>query len=96
MLTVEVDLAAAHFVRNVYRLNRGSGLLFTALYLKQCRVALQRYYAGSPIKNEPLSVRVSLTRSGLPRIIPKRLRHVISCKDDRADVVVRIYIYILV
>lgn len=32
---------------------------------------------------------VSLTRSGLPRIIP---RHCISRRDDRADYLVRLYL----
>lgn len=39
-----------------------------------------------------MSVQVSLTRSGLPRIIPRKLRFVISKQDDRADRLVRLYI----
>lgn len=42
--------------------------------------------------NETLPVSVSLTRSGLPRIIPRRHRHCISCGDERADYLVRLYL----
>lgn len=75
----------------VYQLRRKSGLLFTPIFLKQCRVALQRYYAGYYVKHEALSVPVSLTRSGLPRIIPKRLRWKIAQRDEYADRLVKLY-----
>lgn len=91
-LSVEIGLALAHFTKQVRRLRKGSGLLFTALYLKQCGVALQRFYAGSPIQHESMPVAVSLTRSGLPRIIPKRHRQAIARRDDRADKLVRLYL----
>lgn len=81
-----------HFVRQVWRLKKGSGLLFTALYLKQCGVALQRFYAGSPIQKEPLSTAVSLTRSGIPRIIPKYHRMIIRRRDSRSDRLVKLYL----
>lgn len=54
--TSEVGLAIAHLVKEIVYLKRKSGLLFTALYLKQCQVALQRFYAGSSIKEEALPV----------------------------------------
>nr|YP_009380695.1 hypothetical protein AEK19_MT0303 [Utricularia reniformis]ART30578.1 hypothetical protein AEK19_MT0303 [Utricularia reniformis] len=53
--------------------------------------ALQRYYACYIVVNETLPVSVSLTCSGLPRIIPRRHRHCISCGDERADEIVRLY-----
>lgn len=93
--TVELGLACVHFAKQVRKLKKGSGLLFTALYLKQCSVALQRYYATSTPKkliSDSSPVSVSLTRSGLPRIIPKHHRHVISTRNDRADFLVRIYL----
>lgn len=46
-----------------------SGSLFLALYFKQCRVCLQRT-VGEDTTPFDLSVSVSLTRGGLPRIIP--------------------------
>jgi len=84
VLSCEVGLAAADFVKRVYRLKRQSGLLYTALYLKACRVALQRYYAGYFNRHESMSVQVSLTRTGLPRIIPSILRHRIRRRDKHA------------
>lgn len=92
LLTKEVCLACVSFVRTVYRLRRQSGLLFTALYCKQCAVSLQRYYAGSFSKRDSLSPPVSLTRCGLPRIIPAPIRKAIRARDDRADILVRLYL----
>lgn len=82
----------AHYTKRVLRLYRTSGPLFTALYLKQCGVALQRYYAGNRVGQEAMPVSVSLTRSGIPRIIPVRHRHCISVRDNRADYLVRLYL----
>lgn len=73
-------------------MKRKSGLLFTALYLKQCAVALQRYYADNPIQKETMSVSVSLTKSGIPRLIPVHHRYCIRCRDDRADYLVKLYL----
>uniref|UniRef100_A0A0V0IT24 Putative ovule protein n=1 Tax=Solanum chacoense TaxID=4108 RepID=A0A0V0IT24_SOLCH len=50
------------FIKTVVKLKRRSGFLYTALYLKQCTVFLQRYYAGCYSKNDTMSVPVSLTR----------------------------------
>lgn len=47
--------------KRVMHLNRKSGPLFTALYLKQCAVSLQQAYAGVPKKSGLLSVPLSLT-----------------------------------
>jgi hypothetical protein len=70
-----------HFARTVVRMVRKSGLLFTAIYLKQCGVSLQRYYAGSYSKHDSLSIPVSLTRTGLPIIIPIIVRRSIRVRD---------------
>ena len=91
-LSVEVGLASVDFVRKVLAMKRKSGLLFTALYLKQCSVSLQRFYAGSFQKTDSLSVSVSLTRSGLQRIIPSVIRRAIRKKDSLADRLVRLYL----
>lgn len=71
---------------------RKSGFLFVSLYMKQCGVSLQRYYAGSYSKGEQLSVPIALTRSGIPIIIPSHVRKVMRRCDDRADRWVRIYL----
>lgn len=69
---------------------RTSGLLFTALYLKQCSVALQQYYAGSV--NVGPEIYVSLSRSGIPTIIPVHHRHLIKARGERGDFLVRLYL----
>jgi hypothetical protein len=53
---------------------------FTAIYLKQCGVSLQRDYAGSYAKHDSLSRPVSLTRTGLPKIIPIIVRRSIRVR----------------
>ena len=70
-----------------------SGWLFVALYLKQASTCLmQYYYLSKPSKPNSLSVSISLTRSGIPRIIAPFHRKLIRRQDDRADVVVKIYL----
>lgn len=92
VLSREVGLAAVLFVREVIRLKRKSGLLFVALYLKQCGVCLQRYYAGSYQKGDSISVSVSLTRCGIPKIIPSVLRKHVRARSDRGDIIVKLYL----
>ncbi|KAL9665340.1 hypothetical protein QQ045_020759 [Rhodiola kirilowii] len=61
--------------------------MFEALLL-QCRVALQRYYAlddGRSLKSQTFDVSVSLTRTGIPRIIPRLLRAKIRRRDERSS-----------
>lgn len=89
-LTREVGLAAVSFVRFVVRLRRRSGYLFTALYLKQCAVSLQRYYAGCYDPKASLSVPVSLTRSGIPTVIPAVLRAHLRRRDSHGDRLVKL------
>lgn len=67
-LTKEWCIASHLFWKECFRLGKRSGWLFLALYLKQSRVALQRFAAQD--STPALTVYVSLTRSGIPRIIP--------------------------
>lgn len=90
--SVETGLASVSLAKSIMKLARKSGLLYTALYLKQCGVALQRYYGGNPIINESVPLSVSLNRAGLPRIIPPYLRRVISKRDERSDRLVRLFL----
>lgn len=76
-------------------LGRKSGWLHVALYLKLCATSLQKAYAGDKVKPELLPVPVSLTRSGYPRIIPSFHRRWILRKDDRADILVQLYLSFL-
>ncbi|KAG6467629.1 hypothetical protein ZIOFF_074526 (mitochondrion) [Zingiber officinale] len=61
------------------------GLLFAALYLKQCSVHLQRYYGGDEREVSDPPVFVSLSRTGIPTIIPIHHRHIIAGKGERGD-----------
>jgi len=74
------------------KLVRKSGLLFTALYLKQCSVALQQFYGRDHKPDFQYPVSISLTRAGLPRIIPPLHRKVIKRRDCRSDYLVRLYL----
>ncbi|XLR47424.1 hypothetical protein HN51_031532, partial [Arachis hypogaea] len=65
----EQCIAAHLFWAACRRLGKRSGWLFLALYLKQSRVCLQRFVVQDSIPVD-LSPAVSLSRSGLPRIIP--------------------------
>lgn len=78
--------------KRIIQLNRKSGPLFTALYLKQCAVSLQQAYAGVPGPKVPLPFQLSLTRSGYPKIIPSFHRKMIRKKDEKADQLVKIYL----
>ena len=55
------------------------------------------HYSSSthPKRLTELSVPISLTRTGLPRIIPPFHRKVIRRRDDRADIVVKLYLSLL-
>jgi len=90
--TKETCIAAYLFSKQVLGLVKKSGLLFTALYLKQCAASLQVAYAGVKRPHELLPIPVSLTRSGYPRIIPAFHRKMIYAKDDRADLLVKVYL----
>lgn len=71
---------------------RKSGLLFTALYLKQCGSCLMMAYGGVKRPPELLPVPVSLTRSGYPTIIPSFHRRLIDIRYDRSNQLVRMYL----
>ena len=93
-LTKEVCLGLHYPVKRIRELGRKSGWLFVALYLKQASTTcLMQYYSTTgKYKPDSLSVSISLTRSGLSRIIPPYHRKMISKRDDRADVLVRLYL----
>lgn len=73
------------------RLVKKSGLLFTALYLKQCASSLRQAYGGVFTPPSLLPFPVSLTRSGFPRIIPYFHLHLIYKRDERSDREVQVY-----
>lgn len=85
-------IGAYLFSREVCRLVKKSGYLFTALYLKQCAASLQQAYGGVKTPHSFLPVPVSLTRSGFPRIISSYHRRLIYRRDDRADTIVQVYL----
>lgn len=92
-LTKERCIATYLFARWVCDTKRKMGWLGTALYIKSCGVALQRYYGNSEKTiHLPLPFPVSLNRSGIPRCIPSFHRKMISRRDETADQLVRFYL----
>lgn len=79
--------------KQIFRMGRKSGWLFCALYLKQCSLSLMLGNPSDPVRFVQ-SVPVSLTRSGLPRIIPSFHRRVIKSGSSRGDMLIHIYVYI--
>lgn len=86
-LCKEHCIAASLFWKECWRLKQKSGFLFLSLYLKQCRVAVQKVCAGDSVFSP--SPAISLTRSGVPRIIPSFHRKRIKEKDP---VIVQMYL----
>lgn len=80
------------FSKKVAVLVKGSGLLYTALYLKQCSSSLQIAYGGDRRSPGQLPTPISLTRSGYPTIIPTFHRQMMYRKDDKADKLVQFYL----
>lgn len=93
-LSKEWCVAAHRFCRKLVHLVRKSGLLHTALYLKQCSMSLQVAYGSvtTPPTPQQLPVPISLTRTGYPRIIPSYHRRMIRKRDDKADRLVQMYL----
>lgn len=79
-LTKEWCIATHLFWKSCRSKGVRSGWLFLALYLKQSRVCLQRFCAGE-LPPATLSPAVSLTRGGIPRIIPSFHRRKIRGGD---------------
>lgn len=74
------------------RLKKGGGMLTVALYLKQCSSSLMIAYGGDHRPHGLLPHPVSLTRRGMPRIIPAFHRHMIRAHDSKADLLVKWYL----
>ena len=91
-LTKELCIGAYLVAKQVIQLNRRSGPLFTALYLKQAATCCKQAYAGVSQSHSLLPVPLSLTRSGYPKIIPSFHRKMIMKKDQKADLWVHIYL----
>lgn len=87
-LTKEMCIASFLFARQVAELGRKSGFLYVAFYLQQCAVCLMTY-RGDIEKVSQLSVSVSLTGSGLPRILPPFHRRIIKEGGLRGDCVIQ-------
>lgn len=91
-LSKETCILAALFCKEVVRRTFKSGPLATALQLKQCGSCLMMYYGGVKTPPGRLPVPISLTRSGLPRIIPRYHRRVIMQRNERSDLLVKCYL----
>lgn len=90
--TKEGCIASHLMAKQIYHLVRKSGFLFTALYLKQCSTTLMVWRGGKGPVPRDLSVPVSLTRSGLPRIIPRFHRREILSRSDKGDQLIKLYL----
>lgn len=64
------------FLYRIIALGKKNGLGYTARYLKACHVITVRFISGytADLSSGTFDPRVSLTRGGLPRIIPSYLR----------------------
>lgn len=88
-LNKELCVGAHLFAKEVIRLVRKSGFLFTALYLNvlcHCSKLMPRKTGLL------LPFPVSLTRSGYPRIIPSFHRSKVGKKDETSDLLVKLYL----
>lgn len=91
-LNKEFCIASYLMAKQIVRLGRKSGWLFVSLYLKQCSATLQLFRGSDNPVPRVLSVPVSLTGSGLPRIIPTFHRKAILRRDAKADIVIKFYL----
>lgn len=70
------------YLSELNRLYQHSGKRFVVFYLKGCTVLLQQVVAGYKISDlGPLKCRISRSKTGLPRIIPKFHRKLILQGD---------------
>lgn len=88
-LCTETCIATFLVSKSILDLVSRNGSLSTALYLKQCRVALQMAYGADEFTYS--SYPISLTRTGYPRIIPTFHRVKIRQGDSHSDSLVRLY-----
>lgn len=89
--TFEGCVISLIMAKAIIQLVRKSGLLFTALYLKQCSAYLCRFY-GMDSNITISGPKVKLNRKGLPVIIPFHHRHIIMSRNERADYLVKLYL----
>jgi hypothetical protein len=88
LLCVFGDLTKGHCLamysmsRSIHRLYKKSGPLFTGQYLKQVAFLLQWYVGGEKDSRPKMKIFVSLTRSGIPRIIPPFYRKILRRQAD--------------
>jgi len=70
------------YAKFVVTLQRQNGWAYVVIYLKACCVLLQQAAGGFKIDNtRDLKCAVSRTRSGIPRVIPPRMRRAVQSKD---------------
>lgn len=90
-LTKEMCIASHLIGKRIVMFGKRSGWLFVALYLKQCSTSLKVYRSSDkPKAPSSLSVPVSLTGSGLPRIIPSFHRREIRRGSPKGDQLIQI------
>lgn len=89
-LTKENCLAVHALAKRIYSMGRRSGWLHVSVYLKHASACLMMAHGGNPKSSYPF--RISLNRSGYPRIIPRYHRKVLMGKDSRRDMICKLYL----
>jgi len=79
------------FIRDCHRLYKLNGMKYLVYYLKTCHVQLMQSMGGYVVRDTSLisKVRVSKTKGGIPRIIPREIRQRIRDGDKS---LLRIYL----
>lgn len=90
-LSTEFCISAFLFAKWLVGSIKRSGYLNTALYLKSCSVSLMRFYSGMGVPSR-LPYPISLSRDGIPRVIPRFNRELIRRRDERADRIVQLFL----
>lgn len=91
LITICKCKVSAHFIFELeivlvrlQKIQSKQGFKGLTLYLKTCSIALQQYSAGFILKDigSPNKIRISRTKSGLPRLIPSSHRFIIRNGTD--------------
>lgn len=92
--TKEIAIVCYLLARHFARMYRVSGRVNTALYMRMCALALIQSLSSDstsftyiPSKKLPM---VSLSRKGLPRVIPARHRHLMLSDTDRGRFLIQL------
>lgn len=89
-LTKSRAIASYLLCKRIMVMGRKSGWLHVSLTLKHCNTALMTYYGGETSYISPYPI--SLSRSGIPRMIPSFDRIIIRRRNEDSDKLVKWYL----